>query len=70
MKPNTKIKMKGNTKLNTIADGLLLIARRLAIVIAHIALSWLYFILVSVVQNYGKGDSSRKSIISMLVLNI
>ena len=44
IKPNTIIKMKGNTKLNTIADGLLKMERRLAFVIASIARHWLYFI--------------------------
>jgi hypothetical protein len=61
--------MNGNIKLNTMAEGLLLIARRLAIVIAHIALTWLYFI-ITVAQNYGKEHSDWKEIISMLIANI
>jgi hypothetical protein len=44
MKPKTRIKINGKTKLNTIAEGLLDIDLKLAFVMAHIALSWLYFI--------------------------
>jgi len=43
IKPKTKIKIKGKTKLKTIADGLLEIALKLALVMAHMALNWLYF---------------------------
>jgi hypothetical protein len=32
---------KGKTKLNTMADGLLVIDLKLAFVIAHMALNWL-----------------------------
>jgi hypothetical protein len=39
IKPKTSIKIKGNTKLKTTADGLLNMARRLARVIASIALT-------------------------------
>ena len=37
--PKTKIKIKGKIKLNIIADGLLVMALRLPLVIAHIALN-------------------------------
>jgi len=38
-KPKTNIKIKGKTKLNTTADGLLKIDLRLALVIANMAVS-------------------------------
>lgn len=38
--------MKGNTKLKITADGLRVIALRLALVIAKHALNWLYFIIL------------------------
>ena len=38
------MKINGTTKLNIIADGLLITDLRLAKVIALIALAWLYFI--------------------------
>jgi len=41
--PKTRININGNMKLNTIAEGLLKIAFKLARVIANIALTWLYF---------------------------
>ena len=44
IKPKTIIKTKGNTKLKTTAEGLLKIERKLALVMASIALNWLYFI--------------------------
>ena len=40
--PKTRIKMRGKTKLNITADGLLKTPVRLALVIAIIAFSWLY----------------------------
>ena len=43
IKPNTIINTKGKTKLNTTADGLRKIERKLALVMASIALNWLYF---------------------------
>jgi hypothetical protein len=43
-KPKTKIKIKGNTKLKTTADGLLKMDFKLPFVMANIALTWLYFI--------------------------
>lgn len=47
--------MNGNTKLNTIADGLLNIDLKLALVMANIALNWLYSIqLLIEAQNYCK----------------
>jgi len=42
--PNTKIKISGKAKPNITEDGLLKMARRLALEIANIALTWLYFI--------------------------
>jgi hypothetical protein len=42
--PNTRIKTKGNTKLNTTADGLRMMDLRLATVMALMAVNWLYFI--------------------------
>src|SRR6187551_608778 len=41
-KPKTNIKMKGNTKLKTTAEGLLNIDLRVALVMANIAFTWLY----------------------------
>jgi hypothetical protein len=38
--------MKGKTKLNTTADGLLKIALKLAFVMASMALTWLYFCII------------------------
>ena len=55
MNPNTMIKMNGKTKLKTIADGLLSIDLRLALVMANIALNWLYSIQLMIEsQNYCK----------------
>jgi hypothetical protein len=42
IKPNTRIKINGNTKLKITAEGLLKIALKLPLVIASIALTWLY----------------------------
>ena len=47
MKPKTRMKIKGNTKLKTTAEGLRKIARRLAFVIASMAVTWLYFFMQS-----------------------
>src|SRR4030095_6637723 len=44
--PNTTMNISGNTRVNTIADGFLFIARRLAAVIANIALTLLYLLFV------------------------
>jgi hypothetical protein len=40
--PKTRIKTRGNAKPKTTAEGLLKIARKLALVIANIAVNWLY----------------------------
>ena len=42
MKPKTKMNIKGNAKLKTTADGLLKMALKLPLVIASMALIWLY----------------------------
>ena len=55
------MKTKGNTKLKTTADGLRIMDLRLAIVIALMALNWLYFI--------NRGISSRKAIGKKLEIN-
>jgi hypothetical protein len=41
--PKTRIKISGKAKPNITEDGLLKIARKLDLVIANIALTWLYF---------------------------
>jgi hypothetical protein len=41
--PNTRINISGKAKPKITAEGLLKIARRLALVIASIAVTWLYF---------------------------
>src|SRR6185369_7265566 len=43
MNPKTTIKIKGNNNVKTTADGLRIVDRKLALVIASIAFSWLYF---------------------------
>jgi hypothetical protein len=44
IKPKTIINTNGKTKLKTTAEGLLKIERKLALVMASIALNWLYLI--------------------------
>jgi putative toxin-antitoxin system antitoxin component (TIGR02293 family) len=44
--------IKGNTKLKTNADGLRVMERKLAVVIAHIARAWLYLICINWKQSY------------------
>ena len=43
IKPNTNIKINGNTNVKTTAEGLRVIERKLALLMANIAFTWLYF---------------------------
>jgi len=49
--PKTRINKKGKIKLNTIAEGLRKIARKLPLVMAIMALNWLYAIKIILKKN-------------------
>ncbi len=65
IKPKTIIKTKGKTKLKTTAEGLLKIDRKLALVIASIALNWLYFIQLllfcKIIRKKGERNRNQKT---------
>src|SRR4051812_1950299 len=63
IEPNNKIKTIGKPRLNTTVEGLRKIARKLALVTANIALSWLYCFFISTNKKFRRQNYLIKSII-------